>query len=127
MFRFKRTLPEGEVRYDGQEQAVKRRALSSGSSYSRSPLSVYQDLSNGSPETSNGNDIVSYDLDLRDPLGQSSSTSTPLSVANVVHCESSSIKSSEPRDIVNRPEFCFGMVSSSADTYNIGGDLSIVF
>lgn len=116
MFRFKRTLPDGEVRYDGQEQAVKRRALSFGSSYSRSAVSVYQNLTNGNPETSNGNDIVSDDLDLRDPLGQSSSKSTPLSVANVVHCESSSIKSSEPKDIVTRPEFCFGMVSSSVDT-----------
>ena len=104
------------MRYDGQVQAVKRRALSSGISYSRNPVSVYQDLSNSNSETSNGNDIVSDDLDLRDPLGQSSSTSTPLSVANVVHCESSSIKSSEPGDIVTRPEFCFGMVSSSVDT-----------
>lgn len=116
MFGFKRTLPDGEVRYSGEEQAVKRRALSSGSSYSRSPVSVYQDPSNATPETSSGNDIVSDDLDLRDPLGQSSSTSTPLSVANVLHCESFSINSSEPKDIFTRPEFCFGMVSYSMDT-----------
>lgn len=110
---YKRTRLDGG--YDGKEQTVKRRALSSGSSFSNSPVSIYQDSSSNTRETSNGIDRLSDDLDLLDPLGSSSSPLTPSSVTSPINYESSSIKSSVSGDVATRPEFCFGMVSSSVD------------
>lgn len=116
MSRYKRSFLHGRVLYDGEEQAPKRRALSSGSSYSRSPASsTYQDVSCDTRETSDGNDGVSDDLDRMDTLGRSSGPLTHLSITSPVHCELSSITSSVSRDNVTRPEFCFGMVSPSVD------------
>lgn len=115
MSRYKRTLLDVGVPYDGDEQAVKRKALSSGSSYSRSPVSLYQDPSSDTRETSDGNDGLSDNLDVRDSPGSSLSPLTPLSITSPVHCETSLIKSGASRKIVHRPEICFGMVSSSVD------------
>lgn len=83
--------------YDGEEQAMKRRALASGSSYCRGSMSVYQDVRRDTRETSDRNDEVSHVLHLRD------------------HCALHSMKSGVSDDIVIRPGYCFGMVSSSVD------------